>query len=163
MANPIFFLPYGFEVSSAIRLRSGNPINPTSGADLNGDGVNNDRPLQVPGLVYQRNFFRNRGIYDVDMRVQKGFNFDERKRLILTAEFFNVLNRSNIIFPTPNTATSSGAAGQFCSGASQLCGLQGVTNSAFLQVRDSSGNILVNNTNPGSQVFQMQLGARFQF
>lgn len=163
VANPIFFLPYGFEVSSAIRLRSGNPINPTSGADLNGDGVNNDRPLQVPGLVYQRNFFRNRGIYDVDMRVQKGFNFDERKRLILTAEFFNVLNRSNIIFPTPNTATSSGAAGQFCSGASQLCGLQGVTNSAFLQVRDSSGNILVNNTNPGSQVFQMQLGARFQF
>ena len=163
VANPIFFLPYGFEVSSAIRLRSGNPINPTSGADLNGDGVNNDRPLQVPGLVYQRNFFRNRGIYDVDMRVQKGFNFDERKRLILTAEFFNVLNRSNIIFPTPNTATSSGAAGQFCSGASQLCGLQGVTNSAFLQVRDSAGNILVNNTNPGSQVFQMQLGARFQF
>lgn len=164
VANPIFFLPYGFEVSSAIRLRSGNPINPTSGADLNGDGVNNDRPLQVPGLVYQRNFFRNRGIYDVDMRVQKGFNFDERKRLILTAEFFNVLNRSNIIFPTPNTATSSGAAGQFCSGASQLCGLQGVTNSAFLQVRDpATGNILVNNTNPGSQVFQMQLGARFQF
>ncbi|HET9785708.1 MAG TPA: hypothetical protein VFP47_01170, partial [Pyrinomonadaceae bacterium] len=146
VANPIFFLPYGFEVSSAIRLRSGNPINPTSGADLNGDGVNNDRPLQVPGLVYQRNFFRNRSIYDVDMRVQKGFNFDERKRLILTAEFFNVLNRSNIIFPTPNTATSSGASGQFCSTASQLCGLQGVTNSAFLQVRDSAGNILVNNT-----------------
>jgi hypothetical protein len=164
VANPIFFLPYGFEVSSAIRLRSGNPLNPTSGADLNGDGVNNDRPLQVPGIVYQRNFFRNRSIYDVDMRVQKGFNFDERKRLILTAEFFNILNRPNIIFPTPNTATSSGAAGQYCSAASQLCGLQGVTNSQFfLQVRDAAGNILVNNTNPGSQVFQMQLGARFQF
>jgi hypothetical protein len=163
VANPIFFLPYGFEISSAIRLRSGNPLNPTSGADLNGDGVNNDRPLLVPGVTYQRNFFRNRSIYDVDMRVQKGFNFDERRRLIFTAEFFNVLNRSNIIFPTPNTATSSGASGQFCSAASQLCGLQGITNPAFLQVRDAAGNILVNNTNPGSQVFQMQLGVRFQF
>ena len=75
-----------------------------------------------------------------------------------------MLNRANIIFPTPNTATSSGASGQFCSTASQLCGLSGVTNPNFLRVTDpNTGAILVNNTNPGSQVFQMQLGARFQF
>jgi hypothetical protein len=163
-ANPVFFLPYGFEVASAIRLRSGNPINPTAGADLNGDGVNNDRPLLVPGLTYLRNDYRNRSIYDVDLRLQKGFTLGERKRLVFSSEFFNVLNRSNIIFPSPNTATSSGASGQFCGTASQLCGLNGVTNVNFLRTTDvNTGAILVNNTNPGSQVFQMQLGARFQF
>jgi len=163
-ANPVFFLPHGFEVSSAIRLRSGNPINPTSGADLNGDGVNNDRPLLVPGLTFLRNDFRNRSIYDVDLRVQKGFTLGERKRLVFSSEFFNVLNRSNIIFPSPNTATSSGASGQFCGQATQLCGLNGVTNANFLRTTDPvTGAILVNNTNPGSQVFQMQIGARFQF
>ncbi|HZI18668.1 MAG TPA: carboxypeptidase regulatory-like domain-containing protein [Pyrinomonadaceae bacterium] len=164
VANPVFFLPHGFEVSSAVRLRSGIPINTTVGADLNGDGVNNDRPLEGPGVTFRRNAFRNRSIYDVDARVQKGFNFDEFRRLIFSAEFFNLFNRSNIIFPTPNTATSSGILGQYCVPASQLCGLNGVTNPNFLQIRDSSsGLLLVNNTNPGSQVFQMQVGVRFQF
>jgi hypothetical protein len=42
--------------------------------------------------------------------------------------------------------------------------LSGVTNTAgFLRVRDNNGDILVGNTNPGSQAFQMQIGARFQF
>jgi hypothetical protein len=164
VANPVVFLPGGFEVSSAIRLRSGNPINATAGGDLNGDGVNNDRPLLVPGLTYRRNDFRNRSIYDVDLRLQKGFTLGERKRLVFSSEFFNLLNRSNIIFPSPNTATSSGQSGQFCGTTSQLCGLSGVTNANFLRTTDPvTGAILVNNTNPGSQVFQMQVGARFQF
>ncbi|HEV7904274.1 MAG TPA: carboxypeptidase regulatory-like domain-containing protein [Pyrinomonadaceae bacterium] len=164
VANPVFFIPHGFEVASAIRLRSGNPINATAGADLNGDGVNNDRPLLVPGLTYRRNDFRNRSIFDIDLRVQKGFSFNETRRLVFSTEFFNLLNRPNIIFPSPNTATSSGASGQFCATASQLCGLTGSTPSTtFLRVRDNNGDILVNNVNPGSPVFQMQVGVRFQF
>jgi hypothetical protein len=48
--------------------------------------------------------------------------------------------------------------------ANQLCGTRGITNPNFLRITDAtSGLLLVNNTNPGSQVFQMQLGARFQF
>lgn len=164
VANPVFFLPHGFEVSSAIRLRSGTPLNSTSGADLNGDGVNNDRPILVPGVILQRNYFRNRSLYDIDMRAQKGFNFGERQRLTFSAEFFNILNLPNILFPNPNTANSSGISAQYCQVASQLCGFNGITNPVFLQIRDqTTGNILINNTNPGSQVFQMQLGARFQF
>jgi hypothetical protein len=81
--------------------------------------------------------------------------------LILTAEFFNLLNRMNIIFPNAGTATTT-AGGQFCASASQLCGLAGPTNPIFLQTRDASGNY-INGVTPGSQVFQMQLGARFQF
>ncbi|HEX6624000.1 MAG TPA: carboxypeptidase regulatory-like domain-containing protein [Pyrinomonadaceae bacterium] len=163
-ANPILFLPWDFEISSAIRLRSGTPLNTTVGADLNGDTVNNDRPLESPGVVFKRNAFRNRAIYDIDLRVQKSVLFGETRRLSFSAEFFNLFNRSNIIFPTPNTATSSGILGQFCTPTSQLCGLSGSTNPLFLQITDpNTGALLVNNTNPGSQVFQMQLGARFQF
>lgn len=170
VANPVFFLPYGFEVASAIRLRSGTPINTTVGGDLNGDTVNNDRPLLVPGITFKRNEFRNRNIYDIDLRVQKGFTFDERRRLIFSAEFFNVFNFANLQFPTPNTATSAGFIAQYCQTVSQLCGLDGVQNINFLQIRDQNptsvnfGKIAVgNNVTTGSPVFQVQLGARFQF
>ena len=164
VANPVFFLPRGFEVASAIRLRSGTPLNSTSGADLNGDGVNNDRPVLVPGEILKRNYFRNRNLYDVDLRMQKGFNFSERQRLTFSAEIFNIFNLPNIVFPNPNTANSSGISAQYCAVSSQLCGFNGITNPVFLQIRDrTTGDILINNTNPGSQVFQMQLGARFQF
>jgi hypothetical protein len=168
MANPIFFLPYGFEISSAIRLRSGAPFNATVGADLNGDTVNNERPLQVPGLTYKRNQFVNHGIWEADARVQKSFKFDENRRLIFSAEFFNILNRPNLLVGTssaPNAATGFGGGGQYCTIASQLCGSGGPPiNPNFLQVRDpSTGAILINNVNPGSQVFQMQLGVRLQF
>jgi hypothetical protein len=161
-ANPVFFLPYGFEVSSAIRLRSGTPLSTYIGTDANGDNIFNDRPILVPGVELPRNYYRNRAVYDVDLRVQKGFRFDESKRLLFTAEFFNVLNRANILFPFPGTNSTSGALLQYCATGSQLCGLNGITNPSFLQIRDAAGNIDTR-TVPGSQVFQVQLGARFQF
>lgn len=168
VANPVFFLPFGFEVSSAIRLRSGTPINTYIGTDANGDNIFNDRPILVPGVELTRNFFRNNSLYDVDLRVQKGFNFSERRRLTFSAEFFNIFNTPNIVFQFPGTNSTSGTLAQYCSTGSQLCGLNGVTNINFLQVREQSptssnfGNINLN-TNPGSQVFQIQLGARFNF
>ncbi|MCY7348159.1 MAG: hypothetical protein LH614_18360, partial [Pyrinomonadaceae bacterium] len=166
VANPIFFLPLGFEVSSAIRFRSGTPINAYAGADLNGDSVFNDRPLATYGVEFRRNIFRNSSLYDVDLRVQKGFKFDERRRLTFSAEFFNVINRPNIVFAFPGTNSTSGTLGQYCSVGSQLCGVNGSTNVNFLQIREQAGTNAGNinlATNPGSQLFQMQLGARFQF
>jgi hypothetical protein len=168
VANPLIFLPYGFDVSSTIRLRSGTPINAYAGADLNGDSVFNDRPIFVPGVEFPRNYFRNRALYDVDLRVQKGFKFDETKRLIFSAEFFNVFNVPNVVFQFPGTNSTSGPLGQYCSIGSQLCGVNGVANTNFLQIREqnsTSANFgqLSLTTNPGSPVFQVQLGARFQF
>jgi hypothetical protein len=169
MANPIFFLPHGFEVSGAFRLQSGQPFNAAVGADLNGDTVNNDRPLLVPGVEYPRNFWRNRGVYSADMRVQKNFNFTERQRLSFSAEFFNILNRPNILVGTaaaPGTNTTFGSGGQLCLTSSQICGLSGgpTFNPNFLQIRDAStGVLLINNVNPGTPVFQMQIGVRYQF
>lgn len=166
VANPVFFLPYGFEVASAIRLRSGTPLNAYTGVDANGDSVFNDRPLRIPGVEFNRNYFRNRSVYDMDLRVQKGFGLGENKRLVLSGEFFNVLNRENIVFRFPGTNGTSGNLLNYCATGSQLCGLQGITNPNFLQVLNQTGSRAgqINlETNPGSQVFQVQLGARFQF
>lgn len=168
VANPVFFLPYDFEVSSAIRLRSGTPINAYAGADLNGDGVFNDRPLIQPGEEYRRNAFRNRPLYDVDLRVQKSFAFGETRRLVFSTDFFNIFNFANIVFANPGTNTTSGPLAQYCSTGSQYCGLNGPTNVNFLQIREQNPNNplfgQINlSTNPGSQVFQVQFGARFQF
>ncbi len=155
VANPIFFLPYGFEVSSAIRLRTGLPVEVFVGSDLNGDTVSNDRPYLVPGVPLERNNYRNRDEYGVDVRGQKGFGFGENRRLVLSVEIFNLFNNANIQF--------AGVQTNFCAVTNdQSCGLNGTTNPTFLQLRDSSGNLITSNFSR-TPVFQMQFGARFQF
>ena len=162
VANPVFFLPYGFEVASAIRLRSGRPFASRVGLDLNGDGNSNERPILVPGVELKRNFHTNRPLYDIDLRVQKSFTFGETRRLSFSAEFFNVLNRSNLQFS--GTATTN-----FCAVSNARCGLDGITNPNFAQIIQQTptasnfGKLNLAGLNPGSQVFQMQLGARFNF
>jgi hypothetical protein len=98
----------------------------------------------------------------MDLRVQKGFKFGENRRLVLTGEFFNVLNRSNLQFA--GTFTTN-----YCNNTNADCGLSGITNTNFmnliqqLNTQSNFGKLNVGGLNPGSQVFQMQLGARFQF
>ncbi|MEO6655742.1 MAG: hypothetical protein ABIO36_06625, partial [Pyrinomonadaceae bacterium] len=170
VANPVFFFPYGIEASSTIRIRSSTPINAYAGADANGDGVFNDRPLWIGGRTNElpRNYFRNQPLIDIDARVQKAIKFRETRKLTLSAEFFNVLNRPNIVFAFPGTNQTSGALAQLCSTGSQLCGQNGIQNVDFLQVIERNpalstfGKINLA-SRPNSGVFQMQLGARFQF
>lgn len=155
-ASPVFFLPYDFEVSSAIRLRSGRPVDAVIGNDLNGDNNFNDRPYAAQGVPFIRNAFRGKPEYEVDLRVQKTFSFNEQRRLKLWTEFFNIFNLSNIDI--------SGNTARYCSDTSDLtCGLNGVTNPDFLQVRDPNGDIITFANFASSQVFQMQFGARFEF
>lgn len=181
VANPLFYLPLGIELSSGIRIRSGTPINSQVGSDLNGDGNSNERPIIVPGVELPRNYYTNRPLYDVDLRVQRALKFSESRKLVLSAEFFNVLNLANIQL---GTGVGGSAITNFCRNSIEQpgqpaapalarCGLDGITNSTFLQVRDQRqivngvanpafGKISLLN-GPGSQVFQMQLGARFYF
>ncbi len=162
VANPVFFLPYGFEVSSAIRLRSGRPFESRVGVDLNADGNSNERPMLVPGVELRRNFFINRPLYDIDLRAQKSFKFGENRRLSFSAEFFNILNRSNL--QLSGTATTN-----YCAVSNARCGLDGITNINFGQIIQQTptatnfGKLNLAGLNPGSQVFQMQLGARLYF
>lgn len=169
VASPVLFLPGGIDLSSALRFRSGRPIDVTlgnvggaAGTDANEDRGGPDRPFLGPGVPFPRNSARNKALYDWDMRVQKRFNLPgETARLILSLEIFNVLNLDNIELAS-TTATN------FCGGTAPLdCGFRGPTNPNFLQLRDNDptstrfGSLLLTN-NPGPP-FQMQFGARFQF
>jgi hypothetical protein len=161
VVNPVFFLPGGIDVASAIRLRSGRPFDARIGSDINQDRTNLDRPFRAPGIPFERNAFRNRPQYNIDLRVQKRFHIGEVPRLILSAEVFNIFNLDNIEL--------AGATVQnFCSSTSDLsCGILGPTNPNFLSLFDRNptstrlGNLLLNN-NSGTP-FQVQLGARFTF
>jgi outer membrane receptor for ferrienterochelin and colicin len=169
VANPVFFLPKGFDVASAIRLRSGRPIDASIGFDANEDIGGPDRPFLAPGQPFQRNMFRNKALYDVDVRVQKRLNLGETKRLIFTVETFNLFNLKNIEI-NDNGGTNAGVT-NYCVAVGGLtprdCGFGAPTNVNFLQLRDrlpnatTFGKLLLTN-NPGSP-FQMQFGARFQF
>ncbi|HKQ08550.1 MAG TPA: carboxypeptidase regulatory-like domain-containing protein [Blastocatellia bacterium] len=161
VVNPVFFLPGGFDVSSAVRLRSGRPIDARIGSDVNQDRTNLDRPYRAPGIPFERNAFRNQPVYNVDMRVQKRFQLGENRRLLFTAEFFNIFNIENI-------ELAGSQVTNYCSNTADLtCGFTGPTNPNFLQLYDRNptstrvGSLLLNN-NPGPP-FQVQLGARFQF
>jgi outer membrane receptor protein involved in Fe transport len=160
VANPLFYLPAGFEVSSTIRLRTGVPFDATIGADVNGDGNNNDRPLLVPGIPMPRNSFRNRPEYVVDFRGQKGFGFGEGRRLVLSAEIFNVFNNANIQYGGNQTL--------YCASADRnsACGLNGPTQATFQQLYNPATGLLITPSGGNfsrTPVFQMQFGVRLQF
>ncbi|HXG65486.1 MAG TPA: carboxypeptidase regulatory-like domain-containing protein [Blastocatellia bacterium] len=164
--NPVFNLPYGFDVSSAVRLRSGRPIDASFGSDANEDRGGPDRPYLGPGVPFTRNSFRNRALYDIDLRVQKRFQLGETSRFIFSWEIFNVLNLENI-------ELDGSAVTRFCNNAPNSsaapadCGFFAPTNPNFLQLRDRNptstrfGQLLLNNR--AGNPFQMQIGARFQF
>lgn len=163
VASPLFYLPYGVELTSAIRLRSGQPVNTLVGSDLNQDGNTTERPYIVPGVELPRNYYTNRPLFDVDVRAQKGFKFGETRRLVVSAEFFNVFNRSNVQF-------GGSATTNYCASSNDAnCGLSGIGNINFLNTIQQTptatnfGRLNLAGLNPGSQVFQMQLGARLQF
>jgi hypothetical protein len=161
VANPVLFLPHGFDFSAAIRLRSGRPIDARMGSDVNQDGVNLDRPFLGPGVPFVRNSFRNRAQYNIDLRVQKRFNLTESQRLTLSVEVFNPFNIDNI-------ELAGSAVTNFCASTSTAnCGFLGPTNPNFLSLVDRNptsarfGSLLLSN-NSGSP-FQVQAGARYTF
>lgn len=167
VASPLVFLPWGFAVSSAIKVFSGTPVDAGSGiTDANEDRGGPDRPYLGPGVPFRRNAFRNRALYGFDVHVAKHFDFAETKRLVFTMDVFNLLNFQN-------TQIAGTASTNFCApppGSTTIaanCGFLGPTNANFLQTIDRNpastrfGKLLLNN-NPGPP-FQMQFGARFQF
>lgn len=155
VANTVVFLPLGFEASSAIRMRSGLPVDASVGSDFNEDIGGPDRPYSAPGVPFVRNGFRNLATYEIDLRLQKGISLGDSRRLTFSAEFFNLLNMENI-------QLSGAQVTNYCAApVPRDCGFAAPTNRNFLRVKDVNGNYLLNN-NPGAP-FQMQLGARLQF
>ncbi len=154
-ANGLYFLPYGFEISSTARFTSGRPFSGSPGTDLNLDSRVNDRAM-VNGEILRRNTFRNRGVFDVNLRVQRSFSLpNERGKLIVSAEMFNVFGFDNYLLGGASTRYGPGTVIQ-----------NGVPVSVppsadFLKSRDSQGRYLKSGS--VGDPFQAQLGLRFQF
>src|SRR5579871_4305028 len=87
-------LPWKFEVSTLSQFESARPFTLTTGVDINGDGVVNDRAV-VNGQQTPLDAFRGVPLAQVDMRVTRTFQFNERMSLRTFVEFFNLLNRQN--------------------------------------------------------------------
>jgi hypothetical protein len=63
----------GFRVNAAVRSQSAAPYNITTGIDLNGDGVNNERPMSVG-----RNAGRSQPTNNVDFTLTWGLRIGQR-------------------------------------------------------------------------------------
>lgn len=80
----------GWMIAPNVTLTSAFPITVTQGADLNGDGVNNDRPL-----YRGRNDTPGYGFKEVNLRISRSFNLYERWSLEIIGEAENLLNSTN--------------------------------------------------------------------
>lgn len=91
----------GWMIAPNVTLTSSFPVNVVQGSDLNGDGVNNDRPL-----FRGRNDTPGYGFKEVNLRLSRAFKLTERFKLEIIGEAENLLN-------SLNAACSAGG----CSGA----------------------------------------------
>ena len=88
--------PWNFTAGTVIYLASARPFNATTGIDNNGDGINNDRPV-INGVVVPRSFFRSTATQDVTAFVENTIHLNERMRLTLRIEGFNLTNNPNVL------------------------------------------------------------------
>ncbi len=87
-------LPWKFEVSTLSQFESARPFTMFTPADVNGDGVAQDRAV-VNGVQTTLDQFRGTPFYQVDLRVSRNIALGERVTLRPFVEFFNLLNRQN--------------------------------------------------------------------
>lgn len=153
-------LPWGFQVSGSLRVRSGLPINPVTGSDNNEDFGNNDRPMSAPGVLLGRNSFRNRAVTNNDLRVMKNFRLgSDTRRLQFSAEFFNLMNLDNVVFDGPNGSVLTG--GVYGNGIGTN-GAAVAVDPRFMRLRLADGTYDKNNSQSGTPL-QVQFGLRFFF
>lgn len=152
-SNGVYQLPFGLELSGIFRARTGTPINPRAGTDLNRDGNNNDRPFRSAGDPFPRNYFRNLGYSALDMRILKSFVFKERFKVQFSVEAFNMLNRDNVVY--------AGTASIYGNGFSTN-GTTAAVAADFMRLRNADGSYNRQNTQLGNPR-QLQGGLRFFF
>jgi hypothetical protein len=81
----------GFELSPIFTYSSGHPFNLLAGGEVNGDGhTTNERPIGAP-----RDSGLGPDLIDFDARLTWQHKLTERVNLLITAEGFNIANRTN--------------------------------------------------------------------
>ncbi len=81
------------ELAPIVTLESGLPVDPLTGLDSNGSQA---WPLAVRPLGYGRNTLMTPSTAAVDFRALKFFPLGEHAHLDVVAEFFNLLNHTNV-------------------------------------------------------------------
>ena len=97
----------GWLIAPNVTWTSGFPINAVAGSDLNGDSVNNDRPL-----FRGRNDTPGYGFQEVNLRISRTFKLTERFRIEVIGEAENLFNSLNV------ACTTAGCSGAVVSTAS---------------------------------------------
>lgn len=156
-AHALYSLPWGIEVSGIVRTRSGAPYNAVVGSDANGDANSNDRPYLSVGVPMLRNAFRNRGVVlNNDLRLLKNFRFgQERLRVQLSAEFFNLFNLDNVVY--------SGQGNVYGLGTNATTGQPVAIDSRFMLLYNATGAYNSATTSQVGNPFQAQFGVRLFF
>ncbi len=94
----VFDLPWGFQVSPVLQFASARPFSVIPGAiDINRDGVTNDRESRDGNDQNKLppNTERGDNFSQVNVRVSKFFNFNDRMKLGIFFEAFNLFNTGN--------------------------------------------------------------------
>jgi Carboxypeptidase regulatory-like domain/TonB dependent receptor len=161
-------LPWKFEVSTLSQFESARPFTMFTPADINGDGVAQDRAV-VNGAQTTLDEFRGKPFYQVDLRVSRNIALGERVTLRPFMEFFNLLNRQNpgnnfvpdiSALPTPVNNIANATAFCLNAGCTQTLPITSLN-----QLRAPAG-ALGDFFGPGTTVgipFAAQLGIRLSF
>ncbi|MGC2112133.1 MAG: TonB-dependent receptor [Candidatus Korobacteraceae bacterium] len=91
----IVYVPGGFELTTLIQAESARPITLTTPVDVNGLGDPTDDRAVINGVQTTLDQFRGTPYIQVDLRVTRPFNVNERWKIMPFIEFFNLFNRNN--------------------------------------------------------------------
>jgi hypothetical protein len=157
----------GFQLSPIFSYHSGLPFNLLAGGAVNGDNhITNERPIGAP-----RDTGLGPNYYDFDMRLSWKHKIGEKASMIITAEGFNLANRTNFasvnnevspFFGIQTTPTVCPVAGQCGTGNTSfnVHGIRPGTQLPSGQIVTPSTPLAFTSAFPKRQI---QLGIRFMF
>jgi hypothetical protein len=173
----VYELPLGFAASATVIAHTGVPFPLYVNTDINGDGVansgfshNNDRPsLMLPNghaILVGRYPYNQPGFAELDARIQKDFKLSDRYHVLLSGDFYNLTNRSNV-YSNPDTNATLDYSANCVSrlpadvgfDCSPLAALPRLTRHGA----DPTALGFINQIAPGSTPFAFQAGAKFIF
>ncbi|HEY4948710.1 MAG TPA: TonB-dependent receptor [Candidatus Acidoferrales bacterium] len=149
----------GFQLSPIFTYHSGLPFNLLAGGEVNGDNhTTNQRPIGAP-----RDTGLGPNFYDWDMRLSWQHKLGERINLILTAEGFNIANRTNYASVNNEVNPLFGFPTAVGGGGNTTFNVHGIKPGTVLadgEVATPSTPLAFTSAFPKRQI---QFGARFNF
>jgi hypothetical protein len=157
----------GWTFSTIVLAANGQPFsgqingaNPPSGGVLGGltAGTNNNSGTALSGArVYDepRNSFNLPGIKNVDLRIGRTFNLNERFKFSILGEAFNLFNFTNIYSVNFTEYNYTAAGSGVCAGHVNNCVAQNFTPTGFQAPTATNNNL--------SGARQLQIAARVSF